>query len=83
MNSELGTTPLVHDSRAGLRINLDCQVVDNGEVISGLYCGGESAPEAAAHWENPKLRVPEEPSGGFSCLDTSGFIRQIQLTEDS
>lgn len=37
-------TPLVHDSRAGLRINGDCQVVDmNGEVIPGLYCGGESA----------------------------------------
>ena len=37
-------TPLVHDSRAGLRINEKCQVLDlNGEVIPGLYCGGESA----------------------------------------
>jgi len=37
-------TPLVHDSRTGLRINRDCQVMDmNGEVIPGLYCGGESA----------------------------------------
>lgn len=37
-------TPLVHDSRAGLRINAKCQVMDmNGQVIPGLYCGGESA----------------------------------------
>jgi succinate dehydrogenase/fumarate reductase flavoprotein subunit len=37
-------TPLVHDSRAGLRINAQCQVMDmNGQVIPGLYCGGESA----------------------------------------
>lgn len=37
-------TPLVHDTRAGLRINARCQVVDmQGQVIPGLYCGGESA----------------------------------------
>jgi succinate dehydrogenase/fumarate reductase flavoprotein subunit len=37
-------TPLVHDTRAGLRINGRCQVMDmNGQVIPGLYCGGESA----------------------------------------
>ncbi len=37
-------TPLVHDSRAGLRINAKCQVMDmNGAVIPDLYCGGESA----------------------------------------
>lgn len=36
--------PLVHDSRAGLRINAKCQVIDmNGRVIPGLYCAGESA----------------------------------------
>ena len=33
-----------HDSRAGMRINEKCQVLDmNGEFIPGLYCGGESA----------------------------------------
>lgn len=38
------STPLVHDTRAGLRINAQCQVVDmDGAVIPGLYCGGESA----------------------------------------
>lgn len=37
-------TPLVHDCRAGLRINAKCQVMDmNGQVIPGLYCSGESA----------------------------------------
>jgi succinate dehydrogenase/fumarate reductase flavoprotein subunit len=37
-------TPLVHDTRAGLRINARCQVMDMlSQVIPGLYCGGESA----------------------------------------
>ncbi|MGH8057608.1 MAG: FAD-dependent oxidoreductase, partial [Candidatus Entotheonellia bacterium] len=37
-------TPNVHDARAGLRINAQGQVIDmQGQVIPGLYCGGESA----------------------------------------
>ena len=37
-------TPVVHDTRAGLRINAKCQVIDmSGQVIPGLYCAGESA----------------------------------------
>ena len=37
-------TPVVHDTRAGLRINAKCQVLDmKGKVIPGLYCAGESA----------------------------------------
>jgi hypothetical protein len=37
-------TPVLHDTRAGLRINAKCQVIDmNGIVIPGLYCAGESA----------------------------------------
>jgi len=37
-------TPVVHDTRAGLRINAKCQVLDmKGRVIPGLYCAGESA----------------------------------------
>lgn len=37
-------TPNVHDTRSGLRINAKCQVMDmNGQVITGLYCAGESA----------------------------------------
>jgi succinate dehydrogenase/fumarate reductase flavoprotein subunit len=37
-------TPVVHDARAGLRINAKCQVIDmKGRVIPGLYCAGESA----------------------------------------
>jgi predicted oxidoreductase len=43
-------TPVIHDTRAGLRINGRCQVVDmNGEVIAGLYCGGESAGGFGMH----------------------------------
>ena len=43
-------TPCVHDTRAGLRINAQCQVMDlNGEVIPGLYCGGESAGGFSQH----------------------------------
>jgi succinate dehydrogenase/fumarate reductase flavoprotein subunit len=44
------STPVIHDTRAGLRINANCQVVDmNGQVISGLYCGGESAGGFSMH----------------------------------
>lgn len=43
-------TPIVHDTRAGLRINPKCQVVDlNGNVIGGLYCAGESAGGFSEH----------------------------------
>jgi hypothetical protein len=43
-------TPIIHDTRAGLRINARCQVQDmNGKVISGLYCGGESAGGFSQH----------------------------------
>lgn len=43
-------TPVIHDTRAGLRINVKCQVQDlNGKVIRGLYCGGESAGGFSQH----------------------------------
>jgi len=43
-------TPVIHDTRAGIRINAKCQVIDmNGEVISGLYCAGESAGGFSEH----------------------------------
>jgi succinate dehydrogenase/fumarate reductase flavoprotein subunit len=43
-------TPVIHDSRAGLRINSRCEVLDTrGEVIRGLYCGGESAGGLSVH----------------------------------
>lgn len=43
-------TPAVHDTRAGLRINAHCQVIDmNGGVIPGLYGGGESAGGFSQH----------------------------------
>ena len=43
-------TPVIHDTRAGLRINARCQVIDmKGEVIPGLYCGGELAGGFSMH----------------------------------
>ena len=42
--------PVVHDTRAGLRINAKCQVMDfSGNVIPGLYCAGESAGGFSLH----------------------------------
>ena len=43
-------TPTPHDSRAGLRINARCQVIDRvGHVIPALYCAGESAGGFSQH----------------------------------
>jgi succinate dehydrogenase/fumarate reductase flavoprotein subunit len=43
-------TPVLHDSLSGLRINAKCQVMDlRGEVIPGLFCGGESAGGFSQH----------------------------------
>jgi succinate dehydrogenase/fumarate reductase flavoprotein subunit len=43
-------TPVLHDTRAGLRINAKCQVVDwQGKVIPGLYAGGETAGGFSQH----------------------------------
>jgi succinate dehydrogenase/fumarate reductase flavoprotein subunit len=43
-------TPMVHDTRSGLRIDARCQVIDmNGRPIPGLYCGGESAGGFSQH----------------------------------
>jgi succinate dehydrogenase/fumarate reductase flavoprotein subunit len=43
-------TPVIHDTRAGLRINAHCQVLDlTGAAIGGLYCGGESAGGFSLH----------------------------------
>jgi hypothetical protein len=43
-------TPVIHDCYVGLRINMQCQVMDmRGQVIPGLYCGGESAGGSSQH----------------------------------
>ena len=43
-------TPVVHDTRAGLRIDAKCRVIDmNGGIIPRLYCGGESAGGFSQH----------------------------------
>jgi succinate dehydrogenase/fumarate reductase flavoprotein subunit len=42
--------PVPHDTRAGVRINAQCQVVDmQGQVIPGLYAGGECAGGFSEH----------------------------------
>jgi hypothetical protein len=57
-------TPVVHDTRAGVRINAKCQVIDmNGEIIPGLYCAGESAGGFNQH--------------GMGRCTTQGFIAGI------
>ena len=43
-------TPVIHDTRSGVRINAKCQVIDlDGNIIPGLYCGGESAGGFSMH----------------------------------
>ena len=44
------STPILHDSLAGLRTNTKSQVIDiRGQVIPGLYCAGESQGGFAQH----------------------------------
>jgi FAD binding domain len=44
------STPILHDTLSGLRINAKCQVMDiRGRAISGLYCAGEAAGGFALH----------------------------------
>jgi hypothetical protein len=44
------STPILHDTLAGLKINTRCQVIDvHGKAIPGLYCAGESAGGFALH----------------------------------
>ncbi|HLI19689.1 MAG TPA: FAD-dependent oxidoreductase [Stellaceae bacterium] len=44
------STPVIHDTRAGLRINPKGQVMDmNGRVIDGLYSCGETAGGFSQH----------------------------------
>jgi hypothetical protein len=63
-------TPVIHDCYAGLRINMKCQVVDmKGEVIQGLYCGGESAGGSSQH--------------GQGRCTTQGYIAGGNLVKES
>jgi FAD binding domain-containing protein len=44
------STPILHDTLSGLKINTKCQVIDiYGQVIPGLYACGESAGGFALH----------------------------------
>jgi hypothetical protein len=44
------STPILHDTLTGLKINTRCQVMDvRGRVIAGLYAAGETAGGFALH----------------------------------
>jgi succinate dehydrogenase/fumarate reductase flavoprotein subunit len=44
------STPILHDSLTGLKINTKCQVMDvHNRVIPGLYAAGEAAGGFALH----------------------------------
>jgi len=44
------STPILHDTLTGLKINTKCQVIDrNNQLIAGLYACGESAGGFALH----------------------------------
>ncbi len=44
------STPILHDTLTGLKINTKCQVMDGeGKAIAGLYCAGETAGGFALH----------------------------------
>ncbi len=59
----------VHDTYAGLRIDMKCRVMDmKGQVIPGLYCGGESAAGCSQH-------------GVGRCI-TQGYIAGKQAAEE-
>ena len=60
----------VHDTYAGLRINMQCQVMDmNGQVIPGLYCGGESAAGCSQH--------------GLGRCTTQGYIAGAEAAKEA
>jgi hypothetical protein len=65
-------TPVIHDTRSGLRINARCQVVDlDGKVIPGLYCGGESAGGFSLHGL-ARCTVQGRIAGKNAAAETSG-----------
>ena len=44
------STPMLHDSLTGLKINRRCQVIDiQGQVIPGMYAAGETAGGFGLH----------------------------------
>jgi urocanate reductase len=65
------STPILHDTLTGLKINRKCQVIDiRGQVIPGLYCAGESAGGFALHGL-PRVTVFGRIAGREAALATA------------
>jgi urocanate reductase len=63
------STPILHDTLSGLRVNGKYQVIDrHSHVIPGLYCGGESASGFAIHGL-AKCLVSGYIAGGEAALE--------------
>lgn len=64
-------TPVIHDCYTGLRINMQCQVMDmHGEVIPGLYCGGESAGGSSQHGQG-RCVIQGYIAGGYAAKEAA------------
>jgi len=64
-------TPVLHDCYVGLRINMKCQVMDmKGQVIQGLYCGGESAGGSSQHGQG-RCTTQGYIAGGHAATEPS------------
>ena len=62
------STPILHDTRSGLKINSKCQVIDTrGQVIAGLYAAGEVAGGFGLHGL-PRVTVFGRISGREAAL---------------
>ena len=70
------STPILHDTLTGLRINNQCQVIDTaGQVIPGLYCAGEAAGGFALHGL-PRVTVFGRIAGREAARGTGGSSRR-------
>jgi hypothetical protein len=67
-------TTVVHDTRAGLRINPKCQVIDmNGEVIPASIAAGNRLPGSAS------TASPASPARATSPAITSTSTHSVSV----
>ena len=75
------STPILHDTLAGLKINTKCQVIDrNDAIIPGLYACGECAGGFALHGRRglpylaalPAVKLPVRMDNSVTVQKTYG-----------